>query len=310
MEHIPVLKDEIIDYLNIKKAGLYVDGTLGGGGHAEAVLKRLTDGHLYAFDQDAYAITKASARLSAYRDNLTVIHANFASMREALEARGVGKVDGIYLDLGVSSFHFDDPARGFSYRHEATLDMRMDQTQALTAKEIINTYDEKALRDIFHRYGEERFGGQIAKKIVRRREEKEIGTTFELVDVIKSVLPAKVLATKGHPAKRIFQALRIAVNDELGVLDEVIGEALSLLKDDGRLVIITFHSLEDRIVKNHFKNASTVDHPKELPTMPTETADFELLHKKVIRPSEDEIRRNPRAASAKLRAIRKCSKKS
>ncbi len=305
MEHIPIMLDEALHYLKVKKDGTYVDGTLGGGGHSEAILKRLSEGVLYAFDQDEEAIKRSRERLKEYSDNLVIIKDNFVNMRSHLKEHGVDGVDGILLDLGVSSFHFDDETRGFTYRSDVELDMRMDLSNPVDAKTILNTYEEKEIRRILFEYGEERFAPKIARTVVRRRETKPFETTHELVDAIKESLPQKVLSKKGHPAKKTFQALRIAVNDELGVLERTLEEALALLNPDGRLVIITFHSLEDRLVKRAFKNASTIDHPIEIPTMPETTPDYQLLHKKVVTPSDDEIARNHRSHSAKLRAIRK-----
>jgi 16S rRNA (cytosine1402-N4)-methyltransferase len=307
MEHKSVLLDEAIHYLNIKPDGIYVDATLGGGGHSEAILKRLTTGHLYAFDQDDFAINKAQERLKSYT-NFTIIKSNFVHIKEALKEKNIHHVDGVLYDLGVSSFHFDDPVRGFSYNHEALLDMRMDQDAPLSAYTIVNTYDEKAIATILFKYAEERFGNQIARAICKARMNKPIETTFELVEVIKSALPMKVLSQKGHPAKKTFQALRIAVNDELRVFEDSLQDALSLLNQEGRIVVISFHSLEDRIAKHIFKEASTIDHPKELVTMPDETPDFRVLHKKVITPTEKELTMNNRAHSAKLRAIEKIVK--
>jgi len=309
MQHITVLLNEAIEYLNIKKDGVYVDCTLGGGGHSEAILKQLDQGHLYAFDQDDFAIKKAQERLSKTSDNFTILKANFETLTESLKAEGIEKVDGVLYDLGVSSFHFDDPSRGFSYNHDAPLDMRMDQSNPLTAEVIVNTYDAKALKQILIRYADEFNANRIVQKIIKTREDKPIQTTFELVDVIKSSLPQKVLSKKGHPAKKTFQALRIAVNRELEVFESSLKQALSLLKQDGRVVVISFHSLEDKIAKLVFKDATTVDHPEGLVTMPDETPDFELLHRKVILPSDKEIQENNRAHSAKLRAIKKLLKK-
>ncbi len=305
MKHISVLKDEALSYLNIKPDGIYVDCTLGGGGHAEAILSRLTSGKLIAFDQDPYAVERANARLQEHADKLIVIEENFVHLKEALEARSIGPVDGILYDLGVSSFHFDDPERGFSYNHDAPLDMRMDTRASLTAKELVNTLDAHALKTMFYRYAEERFAGPIAKAIVTRRQSQPIETTFELVEVIKSALPMKVLSQKGHPAKRVFQALRIAVNDELRVFEESLKQALACVGSGGRIVVISFHSLEDRIAKHVFRDATTIDHPPGLVTMPEGEAPFELLTRKVVRPSEDEVDANPRASSAKLRAVKK-----
>ncbi|TVP94778.1 MAG: 16S rRNA (cytosine(1402)-N(4))-methyltransferase RsmH [Acholeplasmatales bacterium] len=303
MKHIPVMLEEAIAYLNIKADGVYVDCTLGGGGHAEAVLSRLTTGRLIAFDQDPFAVMKARERLQPYADKLTVVEANFAELKVALHARGIEQVDGVLYDLGVSSFHFDDPARGFSYHYDAPLDMRMDTRRQDDARSLVNTASEQDLRHILYRYGEERFAPRIAAEIVKTRQVKPIETTFDLVAVIKKALPQKVLSKVGHPAKQTFQALRIALNDELHVFESSLDQAFDMLAPGGRIVVISFHSLEDRIAKQRFKDRSTVNHPKELLTMPTTTPDFEILHKKVIRPTEQELAVNPRAKSAKLRAI-------
>ncbi len=308
MKHISVLLDEAIDYLDIKPDGIYVDCTLGGGGHSYEILKRLESGHLYAFDQDDFAIDKASKKLDTLKKNYTIIRKNFVHIKDALETLGVDHVDGILYDLGVSSFHFDDPERGFSYNYDAELDMRMDTRQSLTAKEIVNTYDYHELVKILYRYADESFGKQITRKIEARRKESPIETTFDLVDVIKDALPQKVLRKKGHPAKKTFQALRIAVNDELQVFEKSLTQAFDLLNKDGRIVVISFHSLEDRIAKSLMKEKVTSDIPKDVPLLPheiKEDIEFKLVTKKVIRPSKEELEHNNRAHSAKLRAIKK-----
>ncbi len=309
MAHTPVLLKEALDYLDIKQDGLYVDCTLGFAGHSREILKRISSGYLYAFDQDTETLPVAKERLEEVGNRFTVFEKNFSHMKETLLSIGVTGVDGILYDLGVSSHHFDTAERGFSYRvDDATLDMRMDQRQPLTAKEIVNTYSKKAIRDILFQYGEERFAPRIAERILKERDAESIETTGQLVGIVKKALPGHVLSKKGHPAKKTFQALRIAVNKELDVLKTSLKDALDMLEPGGIIVVITFHSLEDRIVKNLFKDASTVDHPKELPTMPTTTPDFKLLHRKVIRPSEEEVASNNRAHSAKLRAIQKLKK--
>lgn len=307
MKHISVLLQESIAYLNIKPDGVYVDCTLGGGGHSSAILSALQTGHLYAFDQDAFARKKAEERLNKIGSNYTIIPKNFVHIKEALNDLGVSKVDGILYDLGVSSFHFDDPTRGFSYNHDAILDMRMDQSKTLTAKEIVNTYDYHDIVRILFKYADEKQGKRIARAIEQKRKEAPINTTFELVDVIKSALPQKILKKKGHPAKKTFQALRIAVNDELRVFEDSLEQAFELLNSDGRIVVISFHSLEDRIAKTIMKEKTTVFVPKDIPLLPSEipSPDFELLHKKVILPNENELENNNRAHSAKLRAVRK-----
>ena len=304
-KHISVLLNESLDYLNIKEDGIYVDCTLGGGGHSFEILSRLETGHLYAFDQDEYAISRATEKLDTLHKNYTIIKNNFVNIKEALANIGVEKVDGILYDLGVSSFQFDIPERGFSYNYDASLDMRMNQNQELTAEKIVNEYSYHDIVKILYRYGEESFAKQIARNIEKKRDEKRIETTFELVAIIKSSLSMKVLSKKGHPAKKTFQALRIAVNDELRVFEDSLEQALDMLKKDGRVVVITFHSLEDRIAKQVMKDRVTIDFPINVPMMPDIKPDFELLHKKVVLPSNEELNINNRAHSAKLRAIKK-----
>ena len=304
-KHISVLLDESIEYLGIKKDGIYVDCTLGGGGHSFEILSRLENGHLFAFDQDDYAIAKASEKLDELHKSYTIIKSNFVNIREKLLENGIEKVDGILYDLGVSSFQFDIPERGFSYNFDAPLDMRMNQDKELTAETIINEYSFQEIMSILHRYGEEKNAKLIARNIEKVRGQKRIKTTFELVDVIKGALPQKVLSKKGHPAKKTFQALRIAVNDELQVFEKSLEQAFDLLNPDGRIVVISFHSLEDRIAKTLMKEKCTVDIPKNVPIMPDIQPEFELLHRKVILPSEDELAHNNRSHSAKLRAIKK-----
>jgi len=304
-KHISVLLEESIKYLDIKKDGIYIDCTLGGGGHSFEILKRLDSGHLYAFDQDDYAIKKASDKLDTLKKNYTIIKGNFVDIKKRMNHLGIDKVDGILYDLGVSSFQFDIPDRGFSYKYDAPLDMRMNQNQELTAEKIVNEYSYHDIVKILYRYGEESFAKQIARNIEKKRDEKRIETTFELVAIIKSSLSMKVLSKKGHPAKKTFQALRIAVNDELRVFEDSLEQALDMLKKDGRVVVITFHSLEDRIAKQVMKDRVTIDFPINVPMMPDIKPDFELLHKKVVLPSNEELNINNRAHSAKLRAIKK-----
>jgi 16S rRNA (cytosine1402-N4)-methyltransferase len=304
-KHVSVLLEEAIDYLNIKEDGIYVDCTLGGGGHSFEILKRITSGHLYCFDQDEYAINRAKERLSEVSNNFTIISSNFVNIKDELEKIGVSHIDGVLYDLGVSSFQFDIPERGFSYNYDAFLDMRMNQSQALTAYTIVNTYSFHDIMHILLKYGEEKQAKYIARKIEEVRKTKEIRTTFDLVNVIKSALPQKILNKKGHPAKKTFQALRIAVNDELRVFEDSLNDALDMLNSDGRAVVITFHSLEDRIAKYIMRERSTLDIPKHVMTLPDVRPDFELLHKKVILPSKEELDHNNRAHSAKLRAIKK-----
>lgn len=304
-KHISVLLEESLDYLDIKPNGVYVDCTLGGGGHSSEILKRLDTGHLYSFDQDDYAIGRAKEKLDEISDNYTIIKSNFVHIKEELEKRNITKVDGVLYDLGVSSFQFDIPERGFSYNYDAPLDMRMNQDQELTASKIVNEYSYHDIVKILYRYADESFAKQIARKIEQRRTEKRIETTFDLVGVIKSALPQKVLRKKGHPAKKTFQALRIAVNDELRVFEDSLYQAFDLLNSEGRIVVITFHSLEDRIAKTVMREKTTLDIPKNVPVMPGLTPDFKLLHRKVILPSEEELENNNRAHSAKLRAVKK-----
>ncbi len=304
--HKSVLLNEAIEGLNIKPNGIYVDATTGGGGHSKEILKRLTNGgHLYCFDQDEYAISRSKEVLDEVSNNYTQIKANFVDLRKELNKLCVEHIDGILYDLGVSSFQFDIPERGFSYNYDAPLDMRMNQEQELTAKTIVNTYSFEELSRIFYRYGEDSYSKQIARKIEEVRKNKPINTTFELVDVIKSALPQKALRSKGHPAKQIFQALRIAVNDELRVFEVSILDALDMLNSDGYAVVITFHSLEDRICKTVFKEKSEVLVPKGLPLANIPDAPFELITKKPIVASEEELEENNRAHSAKMRIIRK-----
>lgn len=304
-EHITVLKEEAVDALNIKDDGIYVDATLGGGGHSSLILSKLKKGHLYSFDQDDYAISRAKEKLDTVGNNYTIIKSNFVNLKERLNELGVYHIDGILYDLGVSSFQFDMEERGFSYRIDGPLDMRMNQNQELSAKTIVNEWPVSKLIEIFYRYGEEKFAKQIAFQIDKVRHEKEISTTFELVDIIKSALPQKVLKQKGHPAKQVFQALRVAVNDELTVFEKSLLDALDMLNSDGRAVVITFQSLEDRICKSIFKEKSTLDIPEGLPVIIKEEAPFELISRKPILPSEEELNNNNRSHSAKMRILRK-----
>ena len=302
-EHIPVLLNETVDGLNVKNNGIYVDCTLGRGGHSSEILKRLNNtGHLYSFDQDEEAIRKSYDRLKAISDNFTLIKSNFEFLEEKLKEQGVDKIDGIMFDLGVSSAQFDEQDRGFSYRFDARLDMRMNKDSSLSAYEVVNNYSQEDLFRVIRDYGEEKFAYQIAKAIVKFRQTKPLETTFELVDVIKSVLPNKVLNQKGHPAKQTFQAIRIEVNDELGVLKRALKQAASLLKSGGRMCVITFNSLEDRIVKDFFNSLTKEEGSRKLPT-PVEEKDYVLVNRKVIVASEEELAINNRAKPAKLRII-------
>lgn len=304
--HISVLLNESIQQLNIKKNGVYVDCTLGGGGHSSEILKRIPNGHLYAFDQDSFAINTADEKLKKIASNYTLINENFVNIKVALEEENVYCVDGILYDLGVSSFQLDIPERGFSYRFDGPLDMRMDQTAELDAYTVVNTYDEKSLVRILFEYGEEKFARLIARKIVSEREKKPIETTLELVEIIKKALPASALRNSSHPAKQTFQAIRIEVNHELDILKKALEDGLSLLNKNGRMVVITFHSLEDRIVKKLFKEKTTLQLPKDLPYIPEGyEIEFKLINSKVILPSESEISNNLRSHSAKMRVIEK-----
>lgn len=305
--HIPVLLKDTIDGLNIKSDGIYVDCTMGGAGHASEILKQLgPKGHLYCFDQDDYAINRGNLALKAINNQYTIIKNNFVYLKEELLKLGVLKVDGILYDLGVSSFQFDMGDRGFSYNKDAVLDMRMDTSQYLRAYDIVNYYTIDELKKIFYTFGEERFSANIAKKIVQYRAKKPIETTFELVDIIKEAIPAFARRKNGHPAKKIFQALRIAVNDELSVFERSLKDALTLLNDGGRIAVLTFHSLEDRICKQMFKNAVEVKLPRGLPIKDSDIIrKYRLVNQKVIVANDQELSINHRAHSAKLRIIEK-----
>lgn len=305
--HIPVLLNEVINGLRIKKDGIYVDCTMGGAGHSSEILKRLSpNGHLYTFEQDDYALAKGTKHLKEVGDNFTVINDNFVNIKARLNELGVEKVDGILYDLGVSSFQFDIGDRGFSYNSDAKLDMRMNQNQDLSAYDIVNYYSKEELKKIFYKYGEEKFSDRIANNIVKVRETKPIETTFDLVDVIKGSLPQAILRQKGHPAKQVFQALRIAVNDELNVFEHSLLDALTMLNPGGRIAVITFHSLEDKICKYTFRDKVEVDIPRGIPIMEKDIKrEYQLVNKNVIVASDDELQYNNRAHSAKLRIIEK-----
>lgn len=309
-KHVTVLLQEAVAGLNVQPAGTYVDGTLGGGGHTSAILGQLTTGHLYSFDQDETAIDYNRDRLkdALAAGKLTLIEDNFRHLQKDLAAQGVHKVDGVLYDLGVSSPQFDDAQRGFSYQLDAPLDMRMNQDQSLSAMEVVNEWPYERLVRILYRYGEERFAKQIARKIEQRRQREPIRTTFELVDVIKEAIPAAARRHGGHPAKKSFQAIRIAVNDELGALEESLEQALAMLAVGGRISVITFQSLEDRLVKTMFKEKSSIsdDLPQGLPVIPEGMSpDFKLINRKPILPGIQELAENHRAHSAKLRIIEK-----
>lgn len=307
-KHTSVLLEETIENLNIKPQGIYLDGTLGGGGHAYEVAGRLTGtGRLIGIDQDEDAIAAAGKRLEPYRERVTLIRDNYANAVERLAGNGVYGVDGIVLDLGVSSYQLDNEERGFSYRHDAPLDMRMDRRQVLSAKKIINEYSETELTRILRDYGEEKFAKNIAKHIVAAREDKPLETTGELNEIIRAAVPAKMRATGGHPSKRTFQAIRIACNRELEVLQDSLDGLIDLLNPGGRICVITFHSLEDRIVKSSFrKNENPCVCPPDFPVCVCgQTSKGTVITRKPILPSERETEENSRAKSAKLRVFEK-----
>jgi 16S rRNA (cytosine1402-N4)-methyltransferase len=307
-EHTTVLLEEAVDGLNIKPDGIYVDCTLGGAGHSARILSMLgKQGKLFAFDQDEIAIAHAKEKLSGYLDQITMIKSNFLYLKEELENLGIHKVDGILYDLGVSSPQLDTPERGFSYHHDAPLDMRMDSDASVSAYDVINHWAYEDLVRIFFRYGEEKFSKQIARKIEAARDILPIKTTGELVELIKEAIPAPARRKGGHPAKRVFQAIRIAVNDELSVFEQSLTQAIELLNQGGRISVITFHSLEDRICKAAFKKASeTPSLPHGLPIIPDEFKPIlKLISRKPIIPSEVELENNNRARSAKLRIAEK-----
>ena len=301
--HVPVLLHECVEGLKIDPTGIYVDGTLGRGGHSEAVAERLTTGLLLGIDRDETAIAQAGERLRPFGRRVRLVHGNFRDIGAILDGQGIDRADGMLFDLGVSSPQLDDAARGFSYMTDAPLDMRMDRTAALSAFYVVNCWDEAELRRIFFEYGEERYSARIAAAIVKSRAQREIGTTLELVEVIKAAMPAAALREKQHPAKRCFQAIRIAVNDELGALREMLDTAMDRLKPGGRIAVISFHSLEDRIVKTAIRareNGCTCP-----PGLPVCVCGFRQTMRSVTRkpitPSQRELEENPRSRSAKLR---------
>ncbi|MCD7033899.1 16S rRNA (cytosine(1402)-N(4))-methyltransferase RsmH [Metabacillus sp. GX 13764] len=307
-EHTTVLLKETVDGLAIKEDGTYVDCTLGGAGHSSYLLSKLgANGKLYAFDQDDTALHNAEKLLAGFQSQVTLIKSNFQNLKQELNERGVEKVDGILFDLGVSSPQLDTPERGFSYHHDAPLDMRMDRDSSLSAYEVVNEWPYEELVKIFFRYGEEKFSKQIARKIEAKRETAPIKTTGELVELIKEGIPAPARRTGGHPAKRVFQAIRIAVNDELKVFENALEQAMDLLNPGGRISVITFHSLEDRICKTAFKKASELPQlPPGLPVIPEGfEPEIKLITRKPILPSEEELEVNNRARSAKLRIAEK-----
>lgn len=305
--HVSVLLQECLDGLNIKPDGIYVDGTLGGAGHSSQIAKRLTTGRLIGIDRDPVALKAAGERLAPYADRVTLVHSNFCEIAQVLADLNIETVDGILLDLGVSSPQLDDGSRGFSYMVDAPLDMRMNNEDPITAKDIVNTWSYEELRRILFDYGEERYAPRIADAICRRREEKPIETTLELVDIIRSAMPAAALREKQHPAKRSFQAIRIAVNDELGAVRKVMEAAIPRLNPEGRLAIITFHSLEDRIVKNAMADAAKgCTCPPSFPVCVCgKKPQAKLITRKPITATDEELEVNPRSRSAKLRVCEK-----
>lgn len=304
--HKSVLLEESIDALQIKPDGIYVDGTLGGGGHSYEICTHLSDkGRLIGIDQDEAAIEAATGRLERFKDRVTIVRSNYCNMKRELGRLGITSVDGLILDLGVSSYQLDEASRGFTYREDAPLDMRMDQRQTLSAKEVVNEYSEMELYHIIRDYGEEKFAKNIAKHIVSARNQKALETTGELIHVIKAAIPAKVRAVGGHPAKRTFQAIRIEVNRELDVLENSLGDMIDLLNDGGRICVITFHSLEDRIVKNKFRECENpCTCPKEFPVCVCgKKSKGKVITRKPVIPSQEELEENSRAKSSKLRVF-------
>ena len=306
--HKPVLLDECIEMLNIRPGGVYVDGTLGRAGHSREIVRRLTGGRLICIDQDTAAIRAAEERLAPWRDRVTLVHGNFSDLADILREAGVSGVDGALFDLGVSSPQLDDASRGFSYMQDAPLDMRMDNTAALTAREVVNTWSQEELRRILYEYGEERYAPAVAKAIIRARETGPVETTLELAEIVRGAMPPAALREKQHPAKRSFQAVRIAVNGELDVLPPMLEAAVDSLNPGGRLAVITFHSLEDRIVKQTLREqARGCTCPREFPVCVCgKKPKIRLVTRKPIVPGAAELSENPRARSAKLRAAEKC----
>ena len=305
--HVSVLLQECLDGLNIKPDGIYVDGTLGGAGHSSRIAQQLTTGRLIGIDRDPVALQAAGQRLESYKDRVTLVHSNFCDMAQVLQDLDIPGVDGILLDLGVSSPQLDDGQRGFSYMADAPLDMRMNSGDSLSAHTVVNTWSQEELKRILYNYGEERYAPQIAAAICRRRAEKPIETTLELVDIIRSAMPPAALREKQHPAKRSFQAIRIAVNDELGAVEKIMENAVSLLNPGGRLAIITFHSLEDRIVKTGMNEAAKgcICPPNFPVCVCGKKPKVKIISRKPITASEEELQANPRSRSAKLRVCEK-----
>ena len=310
--HRPVLLDECIEGLRIRPGGLYLDGTLGRAGHSREIAKRLDTGRLVCIDRDQAALDAAQDRLAGCLDKVELIHGNFGDLAELLDGRGLGPFDGMLFDLGVSSPQLDDPERGFSYMHDAPLDMRMDRSEALTAAIVVNEWPQEELKRILWQYGEERYAPQIAAAIARRRADKPIGTTLELVEVIRGAMPAQALREKQHPAKRTFQAIRIELNRELEVLEKNLDDMIDFLDDGGRICVITFHSLEDRIVKNIFrKNEHPCTCPKDFPICVCgKKPKGRVVTRKPILPTEEELRENSRSRSAKLRVFERIRQES
>ncbi len=304
--HYSVLLNESIELLNLKTDGIYVDATLGMGGHSEAILAKIPNGHLYCFDQDSEAIAIAKKRLSKQFDNFTIIKSNFSNLKVELEKHSVTSIDGIVYDLGVSSLQFDKDTRGFSYRFDAPLDMRMDLNKDFCAKTIVNEYSYEDLSKVIYQYGGEKFARQIAKNICDFRSNKQIETTFELVDIIKQSMTQKELRKKGHPAKKTFQALRIEVNKELIVLEKSLNEAVDILKVGGRICVISFQSLEDTIAKKYFNSLINMDYPKDIPVVLDELQPvLKKVTRKNVKPSSEELAENNRSSSAQLRVVEK-----
>lgn len=306
-KHVTVLLNEAVDILDIKPDGIYVDGTLGGAGHSLEIVKKLTSGKLICFDQDINAISAAKVKLKDFMDKTILVHSNFENLREELNKLGIESIDGFLVDLGVSSHQLDVPERGFSYMQDAPLDMRMDNNAELSAYDVVNTYSEAELKRVIKDYGEENWSARIAKLIVERRATMPIRTTFELVDAIKAAIPKKMRDENQHPAKRTFQAIRIEVNRELDVIEKTLLAAVDMMNEGGVLAVITFHSLEDRIVKNVFKKLQySCTCPPEFPVCICNSKQVvEIITRKPILPSENEVEMNPRSRSAKLRAARK-----
>lgn len=306
-KHVTVLLNEAVDILDIKPEGIYVDGTLGGAGHSLEIVKKLTSGKLICFDQDINAISAAKEKLKDFMDKTILVHSNFENLREELNKLGIESIDGFLVDLGVSSHQLDVPERGFSYMQDAPLDMRMDNNAELSAYDVVNTYSEAELKRVIKDYGEENWSARIAKLIVERRATMPIRTTFELVDAIKAAIPKKMRDENQHPAKRTFQAIRIEVNRELDVIEKTLLAAVEMMNEGGVLAVITFHSLEDRIVKNVFKKLQySCTCPPEFPVCICNSKQLvEIITRKPILPSENEVEMNPRSRSAKLRAARK-----